>query len=207
MNRCWGGGVLRLWDSRSSERSFRVPATNEGRRLSGQILWCKPARSSRGALPYGQDSPARLDQTGTVLFVPALVAADLLLPEPGPCRGQPEHGTLVAVPEAAMHEDRDSMSGKDEIGPAGEIADMQTVPQTRGVETTAQDQLGSGVAAANAAHVVASALGGMDVRPGLPVRFSHARSDLSAGRRGEQRRVRAPAETNRRARRTPARHQ
>lgn len=92
------------------------------------------------------------------------VAADFLLPELGPGFGDHEvAAALVAVPEAAVHEDHSPVPGQHEVGPAGQVLAMQAVTQPVSVQVLADEQLGLGVLAPDAGHVVAAGGRGVDV--------------------------------------------
>jgi hypothetical protein len=56
------------------------------------------------------------------------------------------------MPEAAVHEDHGPEAREDNVGAAGKIATMQSVPITRRVDRAAHDHLGLGVLAADRGH-------------------------------------------------------
>jgi len=75
------------------------------------------------------------------------VAADLCgqvgtigLWDPGATR------TVVAVPEASVHEQGDAVGGEDEVGLAGQVDPAETETQAEGMGGAAYLQLGFGVA-------------------------------------------------------------
>ena len=103
--------------------------------------------------PDDRDSPACLQQTGTVPSIPFRVGVELALPEfRAGRRGGRVRTTGMAVPEAAVHEADGSELTKDEIGSTRKSAVMQTISQTVGVKSPPQDEFGPRVSSADSRH-------------------------------------------------------
>jgi hypothetical protein len=86
----------------------------------------QPCGTAKRAFPYHKHPPAGRRKSIVGALVPVAVAVDLCLPEFRTRSRQPEHRTIVSVPEAAVHEDRRVPGREHEVRPAREITAVQT---------------------------------------------------------------------------------
>lgn len=122
-----------------SDRSEHTSASISSAASSGPLFpFCrgskhsiKPPRKARRisnfALPYDHDAPAVFDQRVQISLVTADVLRELRVPEFDSrswCVGKP--ATSMAMPKAAMHENDGSPAGKDDVGPSGKAATMES---------------------------------------------------------------------------------
>lgn len=128
----------------------------EGKALQG--LFAVPGLEL--ALPHLDDVPthaAQLEAFGKVAFA---VALNLGLPEVGAGLGKDEvAAAFVAVPEAAVHEDDGAVLAEHDVGGAGQAADVDAEAEPLGKQVFAHQDLGLGVAAADAGHALVPLFG------------------------------------------------
>lgn len=74
---------------------------------------------------------------------------------------------VVAVPEAAMHQNSGAVAGKHYIGATGQIPAMQPEAKAAAVQTMAQRHFWFCVPAADAAHIEPPLLGSQDIDHGF----------------------------------------
>ena len=103
-----------------------------------KLLWL-----AQCAFPDNCNSPAGLKQFVSVASIALHVGGELRLPEfraRGRCGRVRAPG--MSMPKAAVHEAHGAESGKHQIRGAGQLAGVQPVSETAGVESPAQDELG-----------------------------------------------------------------
>jgi hypothetical protein len=79
---------------------------------------------------------------------------------------------MVAVPEAAMHQNDRAVAGKYEIGATRHVPAMKFEPKAAAVQTTAQRHLRLCVPAADAAHIEPPLVGRKDIDHGALSHYS-----------------------------------
>ncbi len=105
------------------------------------------------AFPDDRHSPSGFEQMVLVAPVSAHVGMELGPPEfLASGRGGGVRAPDVTVPEAAVNEAHGSEPTKHEIGGTREVAVVQAVPQTAGMESTAKNEFGYSVPASNPRH-------------------------------------------------------
>ena len=136
-----------------------------------------PARKLCGiagfAFPYGARGPAQLFQRGGRRCVAGHVAGDLGLPVGAVgLRHAGAARTVVAVPEAAVHEEGDAAGGEDEVRLAGQVGAVEAEAQAERVGGAADGEFGRGVLRLHRAHHGGALRGVEDVGHRLRVRGS-----------------------------------
>lgn len=105
------------------------------------------------ALPHDNDSPTSGDESADGLVVPILVEAKLLVPELGPCLWKAKVGTPhMSMPETTMYEYSHIPTRQHQIRSSGEMPWVDPVTQSRPPEVSADNQLRTGVLAADPRH-------------------------------------------------------
>lgn len=104
------------------------------------------------AFPNCANGPAQTCEARLGGGVTRPVAADLLTPKVVVGFRQPALGAGVAVPKAAVNEDRQVMFGQHEIGSAGKIPAVQAEPIARSMKRATNRQFGFRVRRPNAPH-------------------------------------------------------
>ena len=105
------------------------------------------------ALPHLDDVPTHTAELEAFGKVALAVTLDLGLPEVGARLGKNEvSATLVAVPEATVHEDDGTILAKHDVRCAGQAADVDTKTESLGKQIFTHQDLGLGVSAADAGH-------------------------------------------------------
>lgn len=124
----------------------------------------KPGTSLESALPNRQRTPASSIEFIPGLLIPHPCASDLLPPEVGSRRGPLEQMAVVAVPEAAIHENNGIESREHQVGPPWEVRSVEPIAEAHRVKPPSYHHLRPRVLPANARHH--SAAGGLvyDVR-------------------------------------------
>lgn len=77
----------------------------------------------------------------------------------------------MAVPEAAVDENRLAAAGENDIRPSGQVLAMEAIAVAHGVETAADNHLRLGVATLDRLHDAPALLGGAGVH-GAPTGYS-----------------------------------
>ena len=111
--------------------------------------------------PDDDDMPTLGTEGLLVLQVTGLVACEFLGPEGDVAVGDTKVlAALVTMPETAVDKYDGLVGGEDEVGGAGEVADMDAVPEAVGPEEAAHEEFGAGVFAPDTCHD-AAACGGI----------------------------------------------
>jgi hypothetical protein len=113
-----------------------------------RLVACEPIRTARdhvsgiggcspleGALPHDSDPPAKDIQSGQGHSITPPVALDFLAPEFDAGTGPSEQVAVMAVPEAAMHEQNRAMLWQNHVWPAGKPAIMKAIAETAPVQS------------------------------------------------------------------------
>lgn len=105
------------------------------------------------AFPDYLHRPSKLAQCRGLADIALAIRFDLRLPEL-PIRARLHRTVLavVAMPEAAVDIDRGSIARQDDIGSAGQVADMQAVSKSTGMKISANGEFRRGILAADAFH-------------------------------------------------------
>lgn len=106
------------------------------------------------ALPNDVRFPAEFFEVAPIAAVAIFIGHDFRLPIIQFALGQFSPAATVAVPEAAVDENRFARFSKNEVGPARKLFVMQAVAIAFGVEEAAQNELRTGVSRADAGHYV-----------------------------------------------------
>lgn len=114
------------------------------------------ARPSDRTLPNDEAPPALLIKLQRNLQVPFSVTPDLRLPEQAACTGKAKEAAVMSVPEAAVNEYGCTVARQDEIRPARYVLSVETKPESESMKSTADQALGTGVAASYATHHAAA---------------------------------------------------
>ena len=69
----------------------------------------------------------------------------------------------MSMPEAPVHEDREAMASKYDVGTPGKVAAMKSKAESEAMQHAPDDQLGLCVARANSRHHATATLGINDV--------------------------------------------
>ena len=118
----------------------------------------------RFTLPDDEDSPAERPQGRFLARVTDNIGRELFLPEGNPGLGGGGVPTaFVSMPEAAVHEDGQTVSGEHQVRASGEVLALQPEAQAHPVSDSSDGQFGSRVASANPRHQSASPLAVHDV--------------------------------------------
>lgn len=124
----------------------------------------KSGTSLESALPNRQHTPAASIEFIPGLLIPLPCASDLLPPEVGSRRRPLEQMAVVAVPEAAIHENNGIESREHQIGPSRKVRSVEPIAKAHRVKPTPYHHLRPRVLPANTRHH--SAAGGLvyDIR-------------------------------------------
>ena len=114
-------------------------------KLPNPGLQPRAAGGQRLALPNHQHAPAGPPQRPRDALVPGHVALQLRRPIAPPNRGNPAPPATVHVPEAAADENGFAQTGENQVGSAGEGADVEAVAEAEGVDEAADGHFGGGV--------------------------------------------------------------
>lgn len=101
----------------------------------------------------------------------------LYAPEILPRRRPAKQRAIMPMPEAAMNKDDGMPFRKNEIRLSGQVAGMQPVPKTTGMQPAPDQKFGSGILSPDYRHVPAAGFGGVDI------------SQLSSGFQPEEGRI------------------
>ena len=105
------------------------------------------------AFPEYDHVPASGLKSSVFLFIPCNVPLELGLPELHiGLRHSRDFAALVAMPEAAVHEDDRVPFGEHDVGMAGQFGGMKAVAESEGVEGVAHKHLRLRVLRPNPAH-------------------------------------------------------
>jgi hypothetical protein len=74
--------------------------------------------------PYSKDCPTRLVQQAILFPISLLISLDFGSPKLTVALG-PRHVLGTSVPKAAVDEHRDTPAGKDDVGPNGDIVQLE----------------------------------------------------------------------------------
>ena len=86
----------------------------------------------------------------TAIALPIL--DNLSSPEDGACARPPEIPAVMSVPEAAVHEEHNTMLRKDKIWPPGQASIVQPIPKAQAMQPSPDRPLGPSVNASNPGH-------------------------------------------------------
>jgi len=107
-------------------------------------------------LPDAQDLPASAAQASMISCIPNAIPLDL--PVPLFRQLEPPRGKSPAMPEVAIHKNRDSQVSEHEVGPPREIAGVKLGPQAQCGQHAGDSTLWPRVLPANPRHHGASCL-------------------------------------------------
>ena len=168
----------RLSVHRRDFQSLAMRAHDPAGQLGADDLPRHPSGATYGALPDDRHPPSIGHEGIKDTGIPLTVPFDLHLPEVRSRAWQPEQGaSLMAVPEAAMEENRNPVPRQDEIWPAGQLR-SEGEPQAEPVKPGTKKDFRPGIRSPDTGHHPAAHLRGNDVghqaakRRGLPASAS-----------------------------------
>ena len=136
----------------AAARIENTPSTRPRRQQSREAR-PHPFGMSQLALPDRDDRPAQAPQRRRGATIPLDVALELRQPEPSPRRGcRRVTASAMAMPEAAVHEDRGAKPRQHEIRTPRQMGTMEAKPVPESVDQRAHRPLRPGVLAADPRH-------------------------------------------------------
>ncbi len=132
--------------------------------VSDQALACgsRTARTFQLAFPHDLHPPAERREFLGLAHVAPAVLREFRQPVVLPRRGRLPGAAVVAMPETAMHEDREPTTGQDKVRRSGQVAPVKTKSRAPCKERPSQDHLGARVALTDGAHEArATGIGGL----------------------------------------------
>lgn len=146
------------------KRKMCDPRVEDGSNHKVQQLFdLLPLRAFHSTFPDCADAPAEGYKSFSVPLIADHGAADLGLPELGPCFWPVKHRTVVAVPEATIYENHNVMAGKNKIWLAGQLTVMQPKSEAASVKPAPDHHFWLRVTAHDSGHVPAAGFAVVDV--------------------------------------------
>ena len=111
------------------------------------------SRSLQVAFPHGEDAPAFASKALLVAAVPQPIPVELFLPEDA--IGLWHHckfAVRVLVPEAPVNKNHDVKSRQNDVGPSGQVANVQSKSKSLGMEKPSNGHFRPRIASSNPRH-------------------------------------------------------
>lgn len=112
----------------------------------------KLTNASERTLPDNMHMPPHIRELFKCLAIPQTVGFNFVMPKLGSRLGQPEKMAIMSMPEAPVHKNDSSVTGKDQVGPAKQPHSAQPVSQSLAMECMANNKLNRRVLTADTRH-------------------------------------------------------